>query len=139
MKKFYPMLSVFFILVLLLLGSSIFKLSQKMEQKQQTLKQSTSTLTVYQSIQPIPTSASKFDKIDVKKGTTALDLLKKTTKLETKGEGKDAFVTSINGKKANDEKHEFWAFYVNGKQAQVGAGSYILQNNDKITWKIENY
>ncbi len=47
-------------------------------------------------------------------------------------------MTMIEGRAANSEK-EFWSFYVNGKQAETGAGSYILKNNDTIEWKIEAY
>ena len=75
----------------------------------------------------------------VEEGTTALDLLKETTKVTTKGEGENAFVVEINGRKADETKKEFWAFYINGKMSAVGAGSYKLKNNDKIEWKIENY
>lgn len=76
---------------------------------------------------------------EVVEGKTALDLLQKTTKIQTKGEGKNAFITEINGRHADDSKREFWAFYVNGKQAEVGAGSYVIKNNDEIEWKIETY
>lgn len=75
----------------------------------------------------------------IEEGKTALDLLNKFTKVETKGEGANAYVTSINGKKALTEKKEYWAFYVNGKPAAVGAGSYKLKSGDKIEWKIEKY
>jgi hypothetical protein len=81
----------------------------------------------------------KFDTIETQQGKTALDLLQKSHKTVTSGEGSNAFVTKIDDRKADTTKKEFWAFYVNGKQAQVGAGSYILQSNDKIEWKIETY
>lgn len=70
---------------------------------------------------------------------TALDFTKETNKVVTKGEGANAYVVEINGRKADDTKKEFWAFYVNGKQAMVGAGSYKLKEGDKIEWKLENY
>ena len=60
-------------------------------------------------------------------------------KVMMKGEKEMAFVTSINDRLADDSKHEFWAFYVNGKQAEVGAGSYIVKQGDTIEWKIETY
>lgn len=72
-------------------------------------------------------------------GETALDLLKDTVAVETKGEGVDAYVTKINGRWADSAKKEFWAFYVNGKPAEVGAGSYKLKPGDKIEWRIETY
>lgn len=75
----------------------------------------------------------------VKLGTTALQLLRSTHKIEAKGEGKNAFITSIEERAASDVDREFWAFYINGKQATVGAGSYFIKNSDTIEWKIETY
>jgi len=73
-----------------------------------------------------------------KKGETALELLSSSHTVTAKGQKGNAFVTAIDGEIANSEK-EFWSFYVNGTQAQVGAGSYILKNNDTIEWKIEAF
>ncbi|KKP66699.1 MAG: hypothetical protein UR68_C0005G0008 [Candidatus Roizmanbacteria bacterium GW2011_GWA2_35_19] len=70
---------------------------------------------------------------------SALDLLKEKNKVTTKGEGVNAYVISINGIEAKTENKEFWSFYVNGKMAEVGAGSYIIREGDKIEWKIEKY
>jgi hypothetical protein len=75
----------------------------------------------------------------VRLGTTALQLLRNSYKIVTKGEGKNAFITTIEERTASDTEREFWAFYVNGKQATVGAGSYYLKNSDTIEWKIETY
>jgi hypothetical protein len=72
-------------------------------------------------------------------GQTALALLQAKSAAVTKGEGTNAFVTSINGRIADDAKKEFWAFYVNGVQAQVGAGSYVTKTGDQIRWHIETY
>lgn len=72
-------------------------------------------------------------------GSTALDLLKATTKVSMTGEGVNAYVTAINGREASTPQREFWALYVNGKQADVGAGSYVLQEADSIEWKLETY
>src|SRR4030043_1015828 len=58
--------------------------------------------------------------VEIEEGKTALDLTKKVAKVEKKGEGEKAFVTSINGKVANGAKKEFWEFLVNGKSAEVG-------------------
>ena len=72
-------------------------------------------------------------------GKTALDLLTVKATSETKGEGVNAYVTTINGRTADNAKNEFWAFYVNDKQAAVGAGSYITKSGDKIRWVIETF
>jgi hypothetical protein len=60
-------------------------------------------------------------------------------KIEKSGEGESTFITGLGGRSADDQKREFWEFLVNGEQAEVGAGSYAIQNNDKIEWKISNY
>jgi hypothetical protein len=73
-------------------------------------------------------------------GKTALELLQANAKnVQVKGEGANAFVTGINGYTANDAKKEFWAFYVNGKTSDVGAGSYVTKAGDQIQWKIATY
>ena len=77
--------------------------------------------------------------VGIEEGKTALDLTKKVAKVQTKGEGRDAFVVSIDGKIADSAKKEFWEFLVNGKPAEVGAGSYKLKDGDKIEWRISNY
>ncbi len=82
---------------------------------------------------------NKTETVSQKKEATALELLQSTAKVKMKGEGENAFVTVINGIEASESKKQFWAFYVNGKQAEVGAGSYILQDGDKIEWKLESY
>jgi hypothetical protein len=71
--------------------------------------------------------------------STALQLLSATHKIVTKGQKENAFVMEIDGRVADFKQKEFWAFYVNGKQAQIGAGSYFVKNNDTIEWKIETY
>lgn len=69
-------------------------------------------------------------------GQNALALLKQKYRVQTKDyKGIGELVTSIDGVQA-DGQH-FWSFYVNGKQAQVGAGSYTTKSGDKITWKLE--
>jgi hypothetical protein len=46
-------------------------------------------------------------------------------------------ITSINGLKA--EGTNYWAFYVNGKMAPVGADSYKLQPGDQISFQFESW
>jgi hypothetical protein len=71
-----------------------------------------------------------------KDGVDALSLLKEQTKVE---QDKSGMVVSINGRKAETEKREFWGFYVNGKMAEIGAADFKTKNGDVINWKIENY
>ncbi|KKP87139.1 MAG: hypothetical protein UR89_C0006G0015 [Candidatus Roizmanbacteria bacterium GW2011_GWA2_35_8] len=81
----------------------------------------------------------KFKTYKISEKKSALDLLKEKSKAIAKGEGVNAYVVSINGVEAKTEDKEYWAFYVNGKMAEVGAGSYIVKEGDKIEWKIEKY
>jgi len=69
-------------------------------------------------------------------GKDALSLLKEKTAVELNDKG---MVVSINGRKVETEKREFWGFYVNGKMAEVGAADFKTKDTDVINWKIENY
>ena len=80
-----------------------------------------------------------YTDVSVEEGTMALALTQEVAQVEASGEGEMAFVTSLNGRSASNESREFWAFYVNGEAAQVGAGSYTVQNGDNIEWRIETY
>jgi len=67
---------------------------------------------------------------------SALELLKSKYQVGTKQfSGLGEFVESINGVKP-DSKH-FWAFYVNGKSATLGASSYVTKNSDTIEWRLD--
>lgn len=91
-------------------------------------------LTVYQTVQGSNLNRPSYQ---VKENTTALALLKTSHQVETKDYGSlGEMVVSIDGVAARVD--QFWAFYVNGKLANVGAGSYILKNNDKIEWKLNS-
>lgn len=69
------------------------------------------------------------------KGVDALTLLKKHAMVQTKHYSFGDLVTSINGSQGNGP--EYWTFYVNGRQANVGAGSYITKSTDKLEWKLQ--
>lgn len=99
-----------------------------------TVNQSVKMIIVSQAV-----SNKNFVSYRIKEGKTAFDLLKQSAKVIAKGEGTNAYVTSINGKEAQSANREYWAFYTNGKLAEVGAGSYKLKAGDKIEWKIEIY
>lgn len=68
-------------------------------------------------------------------GKTALELLKTKYQVQTKASSYGELVTSIEGREGNGPK--YWAFYVNGKLADVGAGDYQTKTGDKIEWKLE--
>jgi hypothetical protein len=69
------------------------------------------------------------------KGSTALSLLKKHATVQTKHYSFGDLVTSINGNVGNGPK--YWTFYINGKQAKVGASSYITKDSDTISWRLQ--
>ncbi len=68
-------------------------------------------------------------------GQTALALLKKHATVGVKHYSFGDLVTSIKGTPGNGPK--YWTFYVNGKEAQVGAGSYVTKNGDNLSWKLQ--
>jgi hypothetical protein len=70
-------------------------------------------------------------------GETALTTLRNLTSVQTQASSYGEFVTSINSLTANSST-QFWAFYVNGQAAAVGAGTYTAVQGDKIEWKLEN-
>lgn len=43
-------------------------------------------------------------------------------------------LTGINGVKAGDK--QYWAYFINGISAPVGPDTYIVQNGDKITFRL---
>nr|WP_241744005.1 DUF4430 domain-containing protein [Cellulosimicrobium arenosum] len=58
---------------------------------------------------------------------------------EVVGEGEEAYVVGIGGHSADEAKNEFWALYLNGEMAQVGAGVLDTTTGDEIEWKLETY
>lgn len=69
-------------------------------------------------------------------GKDALTLLKEKAKVQIDAHG---LVAGINNRIAQNTKHEYWAFYVNGKFATAGPADYQTKNTDLIEWKIEKY
>ena len=72
-------------------------------------------------------------------GKTALETTRNKANIVVKGDGTNTFITSIDDRIADSNKHEFWELDANGNETPVGAGSYIIKNHDKIEWKINNY
>lgn len=120
-------------IVVFILFGYLFTLSPNQTPKILSGKTQAQTITVYQTIQELT------KKHNIKSSSTALDLLRNTTQATIQGEGVNAFITEINGLKADPNKKEFWSFYINNQASQVGAGSYYLKPGDKIQWKIETY
>ena len=90
---------------------------------------------------PVPTpqqvsEAENTFSYEGREGVDALTLLEEQAEVEKTPQG---FVTSINGRKADEGKREFWSFYINGEPSQVGAGEYKTESVDKIEWRIETF
>ena len=68
-------------------------------------------------------------------GVNAYVLLKKHATVQAKKYSFGYFVTSINGVSGNGPK--YWTFYVNDKEANVGASSYVTKSSDRIMWRLQ--
>lgn len=69
-------------------------------------------------------------------GMDALTLLKQQASV---GQDASGLVVSINNRKSDNSKHEYWSFFVNQKLAEAGPADYITKDSDQIVWKIERY
>lgn len=98
-------------------------------QAQQNSNQSKTTST--------PVKVKKTTQISYKgeEGKTALELLKTHSKVQTKSSSFGEFVVSINGNDGDGKM--YWTFYVNDKESEVGAGTYISKSSDIIKWKLQ--
>ncbi len=70
---------------------------------------------------------------------TALDALEET-KLDVvkTGKGEMAYVTAVDGvREKSAGASSGWVFGVNEKPGEVGAGSYELQDGDRLEWRFE--
>lgn len=82
------------------------------------------------------TTADDYFTYDGVEGQTALALLKAEADVVTKDSAYGPYVDTINGVVGGTDG-KYWAFYVNGQMAQVGADAYVTKAGDKIEWKFE--
>ncbi|MEW5831747.1 MAG: DUF4430 domain-containing protein [Campylobacterota bacterium] len=70
--------------------------------------------------------------------TTALELLKKVSLVETEQKGKYTFVRSIDGKKSVVGKFG-WFYLIDGQSVHTMAQNYTLEDAKTMTWlyKVE--
>lgn len=73
--------------------------------------------------------------VTVDKGTTAMEVLKKTHKVEEK----DGFITAIDGNKQDEARKLYWMFKVNDEVASKGANKIKVKKDDKIEFYQEIY
>lgn len=97
-------------------------------------------MTMPQTKPPVTPTAAPVVAVQIsykgENGIDALTLLKKHALVHLDASG---MVDSINGKKAENTKHQYWAFYINGKLAQVGPAQYATHTTDMLMWKIATY
>lgn len=133
------LLAVVILLIIVVVGA--FSLISNESEKAQKPVSTTEKKEVVATVVIKADSAEKRYELTSGVGKTALEVSNQATgnKVVTKGEGVNAFVTTINGREASDAKHEFWKLIVNGKDSEVGAGSYTVGQGDNITWVIDTY
>jgi hypothetical protein len=70
-------------------------------------------------------------------GQTALALLKMHAyQVVIKNSSYGPFVETIDGVKGGTDG-KYWLFFVNGKEANVGAGAFKTKNGEIIAWKFQ--
>lgn len=134
-KPFYKIFYLVLLALIVLAGYFFYRSKSGLINKPAVQQQ---RLTVYLKL----AGENNFSKSEIAVGKTALDLTKEKANVVTKGEGVNAYVIQINQSpdlRKMSLLREYWAFYLNGKLAEVGAGSYKLKEGDKIEWKLENY
>lgn len=132
--------SVIILLICITVFIGFWTLGKPLPKKTATTNETVSAkkTSVYQRV-ITEAKAPEYVKYDLDGQMTALDLLRKLPGVTMKGEGTSAYVIGINGIIASEQNKEFWAMNVNSKMAEVGAGSYLLKDGDKIEWKIQKY
>lgn len=87
-----------------------------------------------------PTPAAVMAKnvsYNCEKGKTAFELLEKSHSLDTKDTSFGKMIMGIDNVQSSENKN-FWAFYVEDKQATVGAQLYNCIDSEKVEWKLED-
>ena len=67
-------------------------------------------------------------------GKNALELLQAGHTVDASDKG---FVNAIDGVVPGD--HQYWALYVNGTLASVGAKDLQTKSTDSVVWKLDSY
>jgi hypothetical protein len=109
-----------------------------------------SSSTASDSVQVNPNTINVSLKVDsnnyavaVNPGATVLDVMKKAADQGFAYSGQDSasmgyYVDEVNGVKNNNDKGQYWSFYINDKMAQAGISTQTVQAGDTITWKYES-
>jgi len=88
------------------------------------------------------TGLGTFNKVAIKDGDTAMDVLRKVANengfiIKYKKYSFGIMITAIGGKKAKGTY--YWALYYNGSYSNVGASELKILNNDTIEWRYESW
>ena len=79
--------------------------------------------------------------LHLQSGASAFDALKEASnqdscfRFRVKMYSFGPYIEGICNVEQNKTAQRYWMFYVNGKMAKVGVGSYKVQQNDNITFK----
>lgn len=73
--------------------------------------------------------------ISVARGETAYNALTKVATVESEQYAIGKFITAIAGVKPSSD--EYWAFYIDGNYAQVGADGFIIEEETELLFIIE--
>lgn len=76
------------------------------------------------------------ENITVNAKTSAYDALIKVATVESKQFGLGKFITTIEGVKP--AANEYWAFYIDGNYAQVGADSFKIEKETELIFQIQS-
>ena len=119
-------------LLVVLTAGTAFMLSKQLDREK---TESQTTTQPVQKTQQMPPSQS-YVSYSGQNGKNALELLKQHADVTTKDSAYGPYVESINAKMGGTDG-KYWAFYVNGTMASVGAHDYVTKDGDKIEWKFE--
>ncbi len=103
-------------------------------------------ITLDENNTPINTTIEINDQkynLKLKENSTTYDAIRqlvndqKITAVMKEFKGMGYFMEEINGVKSDIQNNKYWIYYINGQSAKMGMSSYVLKNNDLITWKYE--
>lgn len=136
MRILFKPLVIVIILTISVFGFVYFKGNTKKQNEQVTPRAQTQNVIIKV---PVNGEVKNYD-ASVFVGKTVIEAMTDVgITFKVSGEGENSFVISIENYEVDAKKREFWEFLVNGKQAEIGAGTYIIKPNDQIEWKLSNY
>jgi uncharacterized protein YxeA len=133
-KKLLPVIIA--LLVVMTVGTGLALNRQKPDEKKPAANTSQNEQKPADDSTKIAKAETSSVSYDGQEGKTALELLKQNAEVVTKDSAYGPYVDSINNVQGGTDG-KYWAFYVNGQMAQVGADAYQTKTGDKIEWKFE--